>query len=335
MRLSAAAAISIAAHAALLAGSWLAPPETPPDLPPLTARLEPQPAPTKAQPPAVKPRPVAQQPRRMAAVPRTEPAAPADLPAIEAATPEPAAAPAAEPVVVASAEPTAFRMPEAPPLPDFPRKGRIIYQLTMGPDKTPVGRTVQTWEFENSQYRLGSQSESTGLIELFRPHRYHYLSQGTVSDQGLRPLRFLSSIKRGSRTEESLAVFDWDNGRIRLGRVPQESTADLPAGSQDIISFMYQLALSPPAPGRIRMPFTRGSRLDIASFDVLPQETIETPLGQLRTIPVIQVRASGQESLAVWLAADYRNLPVRIRFFGRDGDTTGEQLVNEIQVSDR
>jgi len=334
-RLGIAAAVSIAAHATMLTRSWLAPAETPPELPPLTARLEPQPAATPPPPPATTPRPKLQQ-RRPVTEPRPLPVEPvAAAPVVEAGALGPAAEPAPEPVIIASAEPTAFRLPETPPLPDFPRKGRITYQLTMGPDRSPVGRTVQTWEFENTQYQLGSQSESTGLIELFRPHRYRYLSQGTLSEQGLRPERFLSSVKRGNRNEEAQAIFDWDNGRVRLGRVPQQTTVTLLPGSQDIISFMYQLALSLPPPGRIRIPFTRGTRLDLVSFDVLDQETIETPLGQLRATPVVQVREDGQESLAVWLAADYRNLPVRIRFFGRDGEPAGEQLVSEIQVSDQ
>ncbi|MGV3628389.1 MAG: DUF3108 domain-containing protein [Betaproteobacteria bacterium] len=336
MRLLAAAALSVAAHAALLAGSWLTLPEHAPELPPLNVQLQ-----TLAPRPAARPHaePQAhQQTRRqaqnIAAAPRTMqqpeiaiPAAPDPAAVIESAAPEPA--------VVASAAPTVFQTPEVPPLPSFPRKGRITYLLTMGSDQTPVGRTVQTWELEGTQYTLGGQSESTGLIEMFRPHRYHYLSRGTVSDQGLRPERFVASVKRGSRSEESLAVFNWKEGQVQLGRLPQQTSVALPAGSQDILSFMYQLALLPPAPGRITMPFTRGRQLETTRFDVLPAETVDTPLGRLRAVPVIQVRESGRESLAVWLATEYRNLPIRIRFFNRDGEPSGEQLVTAIQVSEQ
>jgi len=331
-RMLAAAAISVIAHAALLTGSWLMPPEAPPELPTLTARLQPLPVQPAVPPVAPQRKPVASAASSAAALPDKAPVPNNNNPAAA----EPAAPPvSAEPVVTASAAPTTFRLSEAPPMPSFPRKGQITYQLTMGPDQTPVGRTVQTWEFEDTRYRLGSQSESTGLIEMFRPHRYNYLSQGTLSDQGLRPERFLASIKRGSRTEESIAVFDWTEQKVRLGRLPQQTTVELPADSQDVVSFMYHLALAPPAPGRIRFPFTRGLRLDIVSFDVLPPETIDTPLGRLRTIPVIQVREHDNESLAVWLATDYRNLPVRIRFYNRHGEVSGEQLVGEIRVSDR
>lgn len=329
MRLLAAAILSVAAHAALLGGSWLTLPDPVPELPPLTARLQPLTPPPAAAPRVPKPQ---QKPRHIAAAPRAEAAifaAPDPVPVAEPA------APVTEPVVIASAAPTVFKAPEAPPLPSFPRKGRITYLLTMGPDQTPVGRTVQTWEFEGEQYTLGSQSESTGLVELFRPTRYYYLSRGTVSDRGLRPERFVASVKRGSRSEESLAAFNWNEGQVRLGRMPQQETVALPAGSQDIISFMYQLALVPPAPGRITMPFTRGQQLEIASFEVMPAETIDTPLGRLRAVPIVQVRETGHESLAVWLATEYRNLPIRIRFYNRDGELSGEQLVNAIQVSEQ
>ncbi|MBX3650003.1 MAG: DUF3108 domain-containing protein [Burkholderiales bacterium] len=339
-RLLAAAALSMAAHAALLGGMTVPEREAATQLQPLSARLEAPPPPAPQAKPAVRrtvaPRP--QPPQQIAALPRPTPAEPViSIPAAEpvAAAPAPeaeTAAAAEPPAVVASTAPTMFRDPEPPPLPGFPRKGRITYLLTMGVDQTPVGRTVQSWEFEDGRYTAGSDSESTGLIELFRPHRYRYLSQGSIIANRLRPERFLASVKRGSRSEEAQALFDWEGNSLRLGRLPQLNTLALPAGSQDLISFMYNMALTPPAPGRITLPFTRGSRLDTVSFDVLPAEPIDTPLGRLLAVPVVQLRKAGQESIALWLASDYRNLPVRIRFFNREGELTGEQLVSEIQV---
>ena len=338
-RLLAAAALSMAAHAALLGGIDVPAREATPELQALSARLEPPVPPVPQAKPAprstVAPKP--QPPQRLAALPRP---APAEPPVIAIPAAEPAAAPvpeaetaaAAEAAVVASAAPTMFREPETPPLPGFPRKGRITYLLTMGPEQTPVGRTVQSWEFEDGRYTAGSDSESTGLVELFRPHRYRYLSQGSIVGDRLRPECFLASIRRGSRSEEAQALFNWDDNMLRLGRLPQQATVALPAGSQDWVSFMYNLALTPPAPGRLTLPFTRGSRLDTVSFDVLPAESIDTPLGRLLAVPVVQVRTAGQESMALWLASEYRNLPVRIRFFNREGELSGEQLVSEIQV---
>jgi hypothetical protein len=47
------------------------------------------------------------------------------------------------------------------------------------------------------------------------------------------------------------------------------------------------------------------------------------------------VRKPGAETIQVWLAADYRYLPVMLRFYGRDGEPSGEQIVNEIRLSEQ
>jgi hypothetical protein len=46
------------------------------------------------------------------------------------------------------------------------------------------------------------------------------------------------------------------------------------------------------------------------------------------------VARPGDESIAIWLAADYRYLPVKIRFFDREGRPTGEQVVDRIEISE-
>ena len=68
-------------------------------------------------------------------------------------------------------------------------------------------------------------------------------------------------------------------------------------------------------------------------IEVGDAETIDTPLGKLKVIPVRKVREQGEEGIEVWLASDYRNLPVRARFYDREGKMSGEQVVTEIKVS--
>jgi hypothetical protein len=77
-----------------------------------------------------------------------------------------------------------------------------------------------------------------------------------------------------------------------------------------------------------------GSRFETYEIVVRDIERIETPLGVLRTLPIRQVARPGDESIAIWLAADYRYLPVKIRFFDREGRPTGEQVVDRIEISE-
>lgn len=49
---------------------------------------------------------------------------------------------------------------------------------------------------------------------------------------------------------------------------------------------------------------------------------------------MIKARQTGRESLELWLAIEYRYLPVRIRFCNRKGEPQGEQIVAEIRLGD-
>lgn len=339
LRLLAAASLSVLVHAALMSGRWLEMPQTKqPDMPLQVGlvRAEPKPPPLAEAGPAPRARPARARTRTVApAMPPVAAAAPLVLPDPEPAemAEEPAQTPATEPPSppVAEASPAPQ---EHTPVKTLPRKGRIAYTMYYGDDGFTVGKTVQSWEVNTGGYKLGSVSETTGIVELFRAQRHIYLSEGRFTPDGLQPEKFFMSRTRRGRTEAAQALFDWAGGVITLGRVPHQRGATLVPESQDIVSFMYQLALSPPAPGRIRLPVTNGSRFETYELDVLDEEDIETPLGMLRALPVRQVPRPGAESIAIWLAVDYRHLPVRIRFFDREGKPMGEQVVNDIQISD-
>ncbi|MDH5534845.1 MAG: DUF3108 domain-containing protein [Betaproteobacteria bacterium] len=341
-RFAVAIVLSAIGHAALVAGAWVKVPQTVPEPPPLEARI------VSAPPPA--PKPVAkpkQAPPRKAGPPRRAAPKPPPAPVIASAgplalPPEPApeldvpaaeAPPAAEP----APEAVALAAPPGPgpaPLRSLPKKGRITYTLYLGDDQFTVGRTVQSWEVEEGAYRMGSFSETTGIVDLFRSQRLNYLSQGRITAQGLKPDKFLMSRTRRGKTEEAQALFDWDGGTVTLGKTGERRSASLPATSQDMVSFIYQLGLAPPAPGRVELPITNGSRLETYELEVLPEEEIKTPLGTLRALPVKQLPRPDEERIDVWLATEYRYLPVRIRFYDREGNPAGEQIVSEIRLSE-
>ncbi len=331
---------SAAAHAFVGYGTWLRPAESPRDLQPLQARLESPPVPAAAMPDPV-PGTTARATATRRQAPRHAVVATADASAAEqpAAMPDPvpdAPAPVerAEPVILATA-PESTLAAELPPPRALPRRGHITFHLYYGDDRAAVGRVVQTWLADGGAYTLESDARTVGLIEAFRPQRWRYTSRGRITAQGLQPDAFTMNRTRRGRDEAAQARFDWAGASLALGNLRATRTEPLRAGSQDLISMMFQLALVPPAPGRITMPVTNGSRFEEYELQVLPEESLDTPLGLLRVLPVRQVRRPGRDGLEIWLATEYRHLPVRIRFVGRDGETTGEQVASEIRVSDQ
>ncbi|MDP2238929.1 MAG: DUF3108 domain-containing protein [Burkholderiales bacterium] len=333
----AAIVLSLLLHIVALSGAWLVIPQPTPPAPPLEARLvraPPEAAPAPPAPePQRKPRPAT--PRRAApAVPATTASTPIALPPPAAPAPLPLpvepVATLAPPTQPASAAP----QPEAPPPRSLPKKGSITYTLLLGSNLFIVGKTIQSWEIEAGTYKLGSVSETTGLADLFASQHLNSLSTGKITASGLRPETFLMSRKRRGEIEAAKADFHWDREQITLGRVPVQRIDQLPAGSQDMLSFIYQLALAPPSPGRLRLPITNGASLEIYELEVLPEENLETALGTLKSLPIRQLRRPGEESIEIWLATEYRHLPVRIRFINREGEPSGEQRMSEIHVSE-
>lgn len=337
--------VSALAHALTLSGGWLTMPLNAPALAPLQARLErlPDSAPVAVIRPVIAPPKLVATPARqqtVAAAPRAIisdtlspfPMAAPTPESAEAAQTEPPAT-GAEAIVIADAAPSTF-MPERAAIKSLPRRGRIAYALYMGVNKFEVARTVQSWETSADGYKLESSSGTSGLASMFRNEQRIFRSSGRMTEYGLLPENFVSSRIRRGQNDESTARFDWTKNNITLGRGDAQRSAALPAGSQDILSFMYQLSLAPPRPGRLQMAITNGTRFENYALDVLAEETLATPIGNIRTLPVKQVRREGGESMEIWLAVDYRYLPVRIRFIGRDGEPSGEQVVTEINISD-
>lgn len=344
-RFLAAGLVSLLLHAIVISGAWLRIPDKLPGPRPLEARLvsAPPPAPTvSTEPPRHHPRRAA--PRRSSPpappIPVVTAAAPLALPpepeppatVAQAAEPAP---PEVEPSPEPAPEPAPSAAATAPaPVRSLPRKGRITYALYLGTDKFSVGKATQSWEVEADAYILASDAETTGLVDFFRPQRLRYLSQGKLTTQGLQPEKFLTSRTRRGQTEAAEARFDWGAGSLTFGNTNTPRSVALPAGSQDLISFIYQMSLVPPQPGRFRVPVTNGSRFETYDVEVSSEEDIDTPLGTLKALPVKQVRRAGAESLEIWLAAEYRYLPVKIRFLDREGNPAGEQIANEIRISE-
>lgn len=336
-RLGCAALLSLALHGLVFSGTWIALPEEPPDPRPLLARLAPPPKPEVAPPrPPVTPeaRPAQRRP-----APRPVPKAPVVNTESPLVLPEPVPDPA--PVVAPEPPPAveprqqlALAAESSAAARSLPRRGRITYSVFYGDGGMPVGQVTQTWEAGSGEYRISSEAETSGVVELFRPQRLRYLSEGSITGEGLRPESFLMSRTRRGQTEVAEARFDWEARRLAYGLARQPQSAPLPPGAQDFMSFIYQFVLLPPVAGRHRVPITTGSRFEVYDIEVGAEETIETPIGALRALPVRQVPRAGAESVQIWLASEYRYLPVKVRHYDREGRFSGEQAATEIRISE-
>lgn len=318
LALAASALIHVAA---LLGPGWTLPgtnePEQPVTIDAVLAK--PAPRPEAAPVPKLAPKPAVDRPRpppvSAAAAPDSVPVAAPVVAAPSAAPPVPAAVPPA--AVVEPAAPVPVRI-------GLPGKGRVRYLITRGEGGFVVGQAVHTWEHDGLVYKVQSVTETTGLAALFKPARVLQASRGEVTAEGLRPLEFRHERVGGLDT----AAFDW--GRRVVAYAGREE--GVAVGAQDMLSMYYQLVLLAPKSGAVDLPIATGRKLENYRFEVLGEEALVLPAGERRTTH-LRTR-SGGDTIELWIAADLRGLPLKIRFTDRKGEIF-DQSADEIDIQEK
>lgn len=323
--------LSVLIHLALLFTPMieLAPTEVP--LPPLQAKLEDLP---KLAPVAVPKRPAAPKPK-----PRPKPKAAEPLPAptIEHSmeeTPAPltpessvAEAPTAEaPPVVAPAE---LPPPSTHPL---PKHAQLTFSVYKSGTSFAIGEAQHRLDIDDQQhYTIRTGATTTGIVRMLKRFEMVQTSTGTITAYGLQPDKFVEDKITSDGTDTHEAVFDWPANTLRFSA---GNSAALPKSSQDIVSFMYQLSQMEWSGNPLSIPISNGKKLEHYQIEVGEEELIDTPMGKQRAIPMRKVHAPTEEGLEIWLAVEYRLLPIKITQLERNGSVAGQMLISSIRVAE-
>jgi hypothetical protein len=302
--------VSLLLHLALLGGpGWLMPQwESPPEPPPIEARLLPQsepfvPPPPRPAPPVAKKPPVPRLPpseARPAPEPMVEPVADRDVP--EA----PAVAERADPVAMLVEAAPAPVEPSSPTLNQLPNRLELRFQVHYG---IAGGEQTLLWVNEGERYTLTSVAEATGLAGVFYRGKLVQISRGRITPHGLQPEEFWD--QRGDK--RSSGRFDATTRTLTLEpQVGPPRHFNYTGEVQDVLSLFFQFALTAPPPDR-RQTYTvfNGKKLRDYTYEVRGEETLETALGTVNTLHLARL-ADGDGRFEVWLAIDRHYLPVRI-----------------------
>ncbi len=310
---------SVLLHAALLGGlsarlpAWEVPAETPAIearlveraravAPPVPApRRRPQPAPSPAPmesvaPAEAPPEHVALQPAEAA----VEPVPESD--AADAAAEETPLAPA--PIAEVTDEP-APAVEGPPPLNPLPPRIDMRFGVHYG---FASGEQTVVWVNDGERYTLTSVASATGLAGMFYRGRLVQTSHGRITPAGLQPEEFWD--QRGERRSSA----HFDHAAARLTLTPTRGAPrhlDGAGGAQDLLSVLFQLALTAPPDGPVRYTVFNGKRLRAYTFESRGEAILDSALGPLRTLHLARV-ADTEGRFEVWLAIDRHYLPVRV-----------------------
>lgn len=258
-----------------------------------------------------KPRPVeaASAPQEVASAP---PEAPQVMAQADTASSPVAASAPPEPALQAASAASSPK-PGGGPAFIWPKSTRVSYKLE-GQYRGPVyGESSVEWVRQEMRYqvRVDSSIQVWGTMSL--------ISEGDITPEGLVPRRYQNTARvlfknlapRTVQFEESEVVLP---SGARLPRLP---------GMQDPASQFVQLAyrfiLNPSlltVGNTIEMPLVWLKKTETVLYDVVGEETLRTPMGDLATFHVKPRNAKAEIGNAfsadIWFAPELQYLPVRI-----------------------
>jgi len=205
------------------------------------------------------------------------------------------------------------------PLPIPYQTVETLFDVYVDPEsksnRATVGNAVVNFSMDNKAYQLKSEIKPHGLATLFIPDLLQ-TSVGKVDEKGLKPTHYL--YKFGDKKSKTyMAEFDWDQQRLIMNTGKGEQVAPLSAGTQDLLSFMYQFMFSPPL-NQMEVTVTTGKRLNTYYYGFEGEEIIQTKIGAINTVHILRSDFGRDEKTELWLAVEYRYLPVKIKKTEKD-----------------
>jgi len=193
-----------------------------------------------------------------------------------------------------------------------------------------VAVVSETFETKDGAYRIVSESRAVGLLALLEKHTLRFVSSGALTPSGLRPQHF-----EGKRSDadprQVWADFDWEAGQLTIVHDGRTEILALPPGTQDRISSMYQfMFMSREKLQRLEFSITNGRKLDHYLYTVQPGGDLETRLGPTATLHLVKQHRADESGTEIWLAPQYRFLPVRLLIQEEDG-TRYEQVITRLE----
>lgn len=178
-----------------------------------------------------------------------------------------------------------------------------------------------------NQYRIESTTKPVGMLAVFRPDTLQVVSEGEITKNGLRPHKFL--YKRSKETHKNTAAdFDWRQATLKHSDRQGTRIEPLPAATQDRLSVLYQFRYEPMLHERkeVTMRITNGSKIDTRQYSIKAKQTVDVPLGTLKSMYLSTAPQETAWKTEMWLSTEHGNFPCKIILTEDNGDKLTQVL---------
>ena len=175
----------------------------------------------------------------------------------------------------------------------------------------------------NGKYIFRSETRTTGFMSLFRKDRIIEESQWSEHEPQLRPEHYTYQHTGGKKDRFVDIVFDWEKNRItnQVG----DSVWSMTLQPEILDKLLYQLAIMRDLQrGRLPQSYTiaDGGKIKSYEFEVLGEESVQTPLGTQQTIKLARYKSGSKDKTLLWCAINLEYLPIKVENTEQDGQVT-------------
>lgn len=203
-----------------------------------------------------------------------------------------------------------------------PQTVRASYQIVKA--GIVIGTVEETFQREGDRYTIVSNTRTAGPVRLFLKDRLTITATGRIGAGGLEPTAY--EFRREKNPNKNInAQFDWAAHRIVSSHNDTTENFDLPAGTLDRVSAMYQFMFAAPRGEQVTTWMSQGKRAEQYVYRKRGESQLRVGDKQFATVHYARDAQAGESRAELWLAKDQFFLPVRMVF--DDGNVSLEQTL--------
>ncbi len=186
-------------------------------------------------------------------------------------------------------------------------------------------------------YKITAHASSQGLLTAVAGLEIRDYFESAIDRRDLRSYRIVKRIREGKRRRDLEAIFDYDEGSIRVHEIdlakhpPQELRRETVEGSTaplaDILSVFYVLRVHRFRKGmEYRVPLTNDGKLHDVRVVVVKKDKVDTPIDSFETFRLSTKGGlfQGGGDFRIWYSQDSLRVPVKFEADVRFGKVSGD-----------
>lgn len=194
------------------------------------------------------------------------------------------------------------------------------YQVELNGIQAGELQQVLTTNKDGSR-QFSSTTQAQGIFAFFKPDLVKEVSTWKWADNKIQPLHYLYERSGGKKEKYLKLDFDWQAHKLDINDKDYPWQLDLEPDTLD--KSVYQLALMIDLhknKKQYNYQIADGGKIKTYTIILMGEETVTTPLGQIKTIKLKRLRdETSKRQTILWCAPALDYLPVKLEHTEKDG----------------